>query len=108
MAELRSITKQQVVTSRPAIDRAKSLHEIDDQYSRIDNRLYRRYLDFQIDEDEFENRRRVIQNAYDRYQTNILNTEVPGWRRGMDYPRNFTLYNRRIPQSVYARRNRNE
>ena len=105
MSEPRTSLRQ-VMNSRPARDRAKSLRQIDEQYSRIDNRLYRQYLNYEISEEEFQNRRRAIQNTYDRYQTNILNTEIPGWRRGDAYPRNFTLYNQRIPRSVYARRNR--
>ena len=107
MSEPRTSLRQDMIP-RTAGERAKTLHEIDDQYSRIDNRLYRQYLDYEISEEEFQSRRRAIQNAYDRYQTNILNTEIPGWRRGNAYPRNFTLYDQRIPRSVYARRNRNQ
>ena len=96
----------QVLMTRSQRDRAKSLREIDQQYSRIYNRLYRQYLDFEISEEAFWNRRRAIQDAYDRYQTNIMNTEVPGWTRGMGGTRNPALYNRPIARRVYARNNR--
>ena len=89
---------------RPAMERARSLRDIDQQYSRIENRLYRQYLDFEIDEDTYNKRMETIRNAYDRYQTNILNTEVPGWQRGMAYPKEFSLYNRPIARGVYTRR----
>ena len=102
MAEPRTATT--LAQFRTAVDRAKSLKEIDDQYSRIDNRLYRQYLDYEISEEEFQNRRKAIQDAYDRYQTNILRTRVPGWQRGMQYPRPFTEYRKPYPRSVYAKR----
>ena len=105
MGEASRIGLRQAMNSPSARGRAKSLREIDQQYSRIDNRLYRQYLDYELSEEEFQNRRRAIQNAYDRYETNIMNLAIPGWQRGMAYPRNFFLYDRKIPQSVYARRN---
>ena len=91
---------------RTAVDRAKSLKEIDDQYSRIDNSLYRRYINYEMDEDDFFRRRQYLRDTYDRYETNIMRTQLPGWERGNPYPRNFTLYNRPIARSVYAKRNR--
>ena len=107
MSEPRTSSRQ-VMNSRSARDRVKSLREIDQQYSRIDNRLYREYINYRMDEDDFFRRRQAIRDAYDRYQTNILNLAVPGWQRGNAYPRNFFLYDRKIPRSVYARRNRNQ
>lgn len=106
MAEPRINSLRQTTYSRSASDRAKSLREIDNQYSRIDNALYRRYIDYEMDEDDFFRRRQAIRDAYDRYQTNIMRTQIPGWERGNAYPRNFSLYDRRIPRSVYARNNR--
>jgi hypothetical protein len=92
----------------PRRERAKTLRQIDQQYSRIDNRLYREYINYRMDEDDFFRRRQAIRDAYDRYETNIMNTQYPGWERGMAYPRQFRLYDRPIARSVYARRNRNQ
>lgn len=99
------VLKSKVVSSRTAIERTKSLRDIDEQYSRIDNRLYRQYLDYEIDEDTFNNRRRTIQNAYDRYQTNIVRQTQPGWQRGLNYPLDRRLLDRRYTRNVYAKPN---
>lgn len=90
--------------SRSMIERSKSLKEIDDQYSRIANRLYRRYLDYEIELDEYDRTKQRLNDIYDRYQTNILRTRVPGWQRGMAYPRPFNEYRKPIPRSVYAKK----
>jgi len=93
---------------RSQIERAKSLRDIDNQYSRIDNRLYQQYINYEIDEDTFNSRRRQIQNAYDRYQTNIVrNQGAAGWRRGMSYPGNVSeWYGSPVSRNIYARNNR--
>ena len=106
MSEPRTNSLREASFSRTAGDRAKSLREIDNQFSRIDNALYRRYINYEMDEDDFFRRRQAIRDAYDRYQVNIMRTQIPGWKRGNAYPRSFGLYDQRIPRSVYARNNR--
>lgn len=88
--------------SRSASDRAKSLRDIDEQYSRIENRLYRQYLDFDIDEDTYKSRMNRINNAYDRYQTNYIREINPNWSRGMSYPMGFR-YDKKVSRKVYAK-----
>ena len=108
MSEPRIASMRDVMyrSTTPRTERSKSLSDLARQYSRIDNRLYRQYLDYEIDEETFNRRRRAIQDVWDRYETNIMNTQFPGWERGNAYPRNFTLYNRPIARSVYTRNNR--
>ena len=82
-----------------------------DQFSRIDNRLYRAYLDFEIDEDEFNKRRKQIQDAYDRYEVNMANSQgfnisyhgEGGGDSKTYYLHNMNL-NKKAPRSVYAKK----
>ena len=49
--------------------RAKSQKDIDEQYSRIKNRAYQAYLDYQID--NYGDLERRLNKAYDTYTANI-------------------------------------
>ena len=103
MSESGKIKNTSVVVSRSASERAKSLRDIDNQYSRIENRLYRQYLDYDIDEDTYNRRMQTIKNAYDRYQTNYVRAQgATNWRRGMQYPRNLE-YDKPVKRSTYAK-----
>lgn len=98
------ITRTTALANEQMLGRAKSLKDIDNQYSRISNRLYRQYLDYEIDEDTYKRRMQSINDAYDRYQTNILQTRIPNWQRGMAYPRSFPEYRKPMPRGIYAQK----
>lgn len=57
------------------------MRDIGNQYGRISNRLYDDYINYRIDEDTYNSRKRRINKAFDRYERNIArlqNTRVQG------------------------------
>lgn len=106
---------------RTAVERAKSMRDIMEQFSRIDNKMYREYLDYAMDkrkgeypsgvEDEFMKRRQKIRDIYDRYEVNMANDQgFPITRHGEGggdsksyYLHNMNL-NKKAPRSVYAKK----
>lgn len=88
--------------SRSARERMKSMRDIMNQYDRIRNRLYSRYLNYEIELEDYDKGIERLNGIYDRYETNILNQSVPGWRRGMNYPVGIKL-DKPVKRSVYAK-----
>lgn len=63
------------------------MRDIKQQYSRIDNRLYRQYLDYKISEEQYESRKKKLNSTYDRYERNIARQQGKPARRGIsNYP----------------------
>ena len=95
---------------RPAVERAKSMKDIMDQYSRIDNQLYRRYLDFEIDEDEYKRRKQKLNDTYDRYEVNMANAQgfpITKHGEGGGDSKSYYLHNmdlkKKVSKKVYAK-----
>lgn len=59
------------------------MRDIKQQYSRINNRLYRQYLDYDIDEATYNSRKNAITKAYDRYEKNIARQQGQKAVRGI-------------------------
>ena len=59
------------------------MRDIKQQYSRIDNRLYRQYLDYKISEEQYESRKKKLNSTYDRYERNIARQQGKPARRGI-------------------------
>lgn len=63
------------------------MRDIKQQYSRINNRLYRQYLDYKIDEDTYNSRKKTLDRTYDRYERNIARQQGRTPMRGIsNYP----------------------
>ena len=63
------------------------MRDIKQQYSRINNRLYRQYLDYKIDEATYNSRKKRLDSAYDRYERNIARQQGKSPIRGIsNYP----------------------
>lgn len=78
------------------------MNDIKRQYSRIYNRLYRQYLDYDISEEQFNRRRERIVKAYDRYERNIARLQgTPHQGRGAANWPGFDN-NARYSRSAYA------
>ena len=96
---------------RSAVDRAKSMKDIMEQYSRIDNQLYRRYLDYEIDEDEYWRRKKKLNDTYDRYEVNMANDQgFPITRHGEGGGNSSSYYlhnmdlKKKVSRKVYAKK----
>ncbi len=59
------------------------MSDIRKQYSRIDNKLYRRYLDYDISKEEYDSRKNRINKAYDKYERNIARQQGVSPARGV-------------------------
>lgn len=63
------------------------MQDIKKQYSRIDNKLYRQYLDYDISEEQYRSRKKRLNSAYDRYERNIARQQGKPAKRGIsNYP----------------------
>lgn len=63
------------------------MRDIDQQYSRIKNRLYRRYLDYEISKEQYDSRMQQLNRTYDRYERNIARLQGRKPFRGIsNYP----------------------
>lgn len=71
MPEPKNIRLQESTMSSSTMGRAKSYDDIGRQYSRLYNRLYRDYINYDIDEATFRSRSNILTNAHDTYERNI-------------------------------------
>ena len=78
------------------------MNDIMRQYSRIDNRLYRQYLDYQIDQDTYNRRKSRLNRVYDRYERNIARQQGQTPRRGISNYNGAINRNIQYSRSAYA------
>ena len=63
------------------------MKDIKQQWSRLNNGIYRQYLDGGITKEQYEARNRRINKAYDRYERKIARQQGKPARRGIsNYP----------------------
>lgn len=63
------------------------MKDIKRQWSRLNNGIYRQYLDGDITKEQYNARNRKIDKAYDRYERNIARQQGQPQRRGIsNYP----------------------
>ena len=63
------------------------MRDIKQQYSRIKNRLYQRYIDYGISEEQYNSRQNALDRTYDRYERNIARSQGKKAVRGIsNYP----------------------
>ena len=82
--------------------RTKSMRDIKQQYSRIKNRLYRQYLDYQIDENTYNSRQKALDRTYDRYERNIARQQGKPAQRGISNYNGMIDHNIQYSQKAYA------
>ena len=82
------------------------MNDIGNQYGRISNRLYSDYINYRIDKQTYDKRKKRIDTAYDRYERNIA--RLQGTRRQGRGAANYAISqggidsNVRYSRSAYA------
>lgn len=78
------------------------MRDIKNQYSRIDNMLYRQYLDYDIDEETYNRRKSRLNSVYDRYERRIARQQGKPAKRGISNYPGAIDHNIKYSKAAYA------
>ena len=78
------------------------MRDIKQQYSRIKNRLYQRYIDYGISEEQYNSRQKALDRTYDRYERNIARQQGKPAKRGISNYPGAIDHNIKYSRSAYA------